>query len=91
MILQRGFVFLPGFLAILYGSWLVLTAPPEGLADLAGIAVVSVGVLACVLAALFLIVNRYWVRWKMLWWRDLAIGVLTLLLSLGGIALFARA
>ena len=90
MALKHWPVFFPGLLAILYGAWLVLTAPVGGLADLAGVVVIGVGVLACVLAAAFLILDRYALRWRAVWWRDLLVGALTLLLALGAFALLAR-
>lgn len=87
---KRWPVFAPGLLCILYGAWLVLTAPVGGFADLAGAIVMGIGVLACVLAAGLLILDRYWLRWRAVWWRDLLVGAVAVGVALGAFALLAR-
>jgi hypothetical protein len=91
MIRNRWPLFAPALVAILYGSWLVLTAPPQGFADLAGAIMLGIGVLSAVVTSVFLIIERRWLRWRALWWRDLLVGILATLIALGAFVLLARA
>ncbi len=90
MTLNRWPAFAPAILAIVYGAWLIFITPPTGFADLAGVIVVTIGVLASVFAAAYLIADVYWWRAKAKWWRDLLAGMFCIVLALGGIALLAR-